>query len=187
MKCLGQLENLFMEVEVSLLALEDTIDARDAQERQLERRFQLAIYQEKRRQELEDLETRLEMQYQKRIKDQEREENKQKRERQAVFQAKFNEDLTRFSEKGFLEVPLTRPSDVSLESIDLDHDDGAMEAFLKDDCPGASPLPRDDIPLLQGPLSPVSPMVNINIQTPSSGDQLLYTTPNITLDNIRNK
>ena len=129
------------------------------------------IYQEKRRQELEDLESRLEMQYQKRIKEQEREENKQKKERQAVFQAKFNEDMNRFSESGFLEVPLTRPSDVSLESIDLDHDDGAMEAFLKDDCPGASPLPRDDIPLMQGPLSPVSPMVNIKIQTPSSGDQ----------------
>ena len=36
-----------MEVELDLLALEDTIDARVAQERQLEQRFQLAMYQVK--------------------------------------------------------------------------------------------------------------------------------------------
>ena len=62
MRTLGELENLFMEVEVSLLALEDTMDAREAQEKQLEQRFQLAIYQERRRQELEELESRLEIQ-----------------------------------------------------------------------------------------------------------------------------
>ena len=45
--CLARLENTFMEVELDLLALEDTIDARVAQERQLEQRFQLAMYQVK--------------------------------------------------------------------------------------------------------------------------------------------
>ena len=45
MDCLARLENTFMEVELDLLALEDTIDARVSQERQLEQRFQLAMYQ----------------------------------------------------------------------------------------------------------------------------------------------
>merc|ERR1711976_721662 len=83
MDSLGQLENLFMEVEVALLALEDTIDARDAQEKQLEQRFQLAIYQERRRQELDELEARLEMEYQKKLKEKEVKENSLKVERQA--------------------------------------------------------------------------------------------------------
>ena len=187
MSSLGQLENLFMEVEVALLALEDTIDARDAQEKQLEQRFQLAIYQERRRQELEELEARLEVEYQKKMKEREQAENSDKKARQAVYQSKFEEDMSRFTETGFLEVPLNRPSDVSLESIDLDADDQNLESFLKEDCPNLSPLPRDEIPVTKTetmtpvPLSPV----NINIQTPSDpGEGSLYTTPDITMENI---
>jgi len=192
MKSLGQLENLFMEVEVSLLALEDTIDARDAQEKQLEQRFQLAIYQERRRQELEELQSRLELEYQKKLKEKEVKENSLKVERQAVFQAKFEEDMSRFAETGFLEVPLNRPNDVSLESIDLDADDQNLESFLKDDCPNLSPLPRDDVPVTRvvpvpGNVSSAPPRVNINVQTPSDGEpgqDSLYTTPDATLENI---
>jgi len=189
MKTLGQLENLFMEVEVSLLALEDTIDARDAQEKQLEQRFQLAIYQERRRQELEELQSRLELEYQKKLKEKEVKENSLKVERQAVFQAKFEEDMSRFAETGFLEVPLNRPNDVSLESIDLDAEDQNLESFLKDDCPNLSPLPRDDVPVTRVSLGHVSSSarVNINVQTPSDGEpgqNSLYTTPDTTLEKI---
>lgn len=166
MDSLGQLENLFMEVEVALLALEDTIDARDAQEKQLEQRFQLAIYQERRRQELDELEARLEMEYQKRIRERELVESNEKRARQAVYQAKFEEDMTRFTETGFLEVPLNRPSDVSLESIDLDADDQNLESFLKEDVPNLSPLPRDEVPVLVGRLNDPVPVIG-NIQTPT--------------------
>jgi len=210
MRTLGELENLFMEVEVSLLALEDTIDAREAQEKQLEQRFQLAIYQERRRQELEELESRLEMQYQKRLKEKELAEAASKKERQAVFQARFEEDLTRFASTGLLEVPLHRPTDVSLESIDLDADDLNLEIFLKEDCPNLSPLPQDDVPLVKGTLTPIennptqSPLT-INVRTPSdssqqdtlgstkdhangslvtSGEESVYFTPDITLENI---
>ena len=205
MQTLGELENLFMEVEVSLLALEDTMDAREAQEKQLEQRFQLAIYQERRRQELEELETRLEMQYQKRLKEKELAEIASKKERQAVFQARFEEDLSRFASTGLLEVPLNRPSDVSLESIDLDADDLNLEVFLKEDCPNLSPLPQDDVPLVKGSPEPALSPVKINIQTPSdssqhdtvsikevgngnhgtSGDDSLYFTPDNTLENIQ--
>ena len=180
MNTLGQLENLFMELEVALLALEDTIDARDAQEKQLEHRFQMAIYQERRRQELEELESRLELDYQKRIKEKELAENAEKKARQAVYQAKFDDDMSRFTETGFLDVPLNRPSDVSLESIDLDADDQNLESFLKEDCPNLSPLPHDDVPVLQETVN-----ININIQTPSdAAPESLYTTPDMTLENI---
>jgi len=207
MKTLGELENLFMEVELSLLALEDTMDARDAQEKQLEQRFQLAIYQERRRQELEELESRLEMQYQKRLKEKEEAENAAKKERQEVFQARFEEDMSRFNATGLLDVPLNRPTDVSLESIDLDADDLNLEVFLREDCPNLSPLPQDDVPLvIESPESPLSP-VKINVQTPSdsslqdsnsvkeipngsvatSGDDSVYATPDVTLENINLK
>jgi len=205
MQTLGELENLFMEVEVSLLALEDTMDAREAQEKQLEQRFQLAIYQERRRQELEELESRLEIQYQKRLKEKELAEIATKKERQAVFQARFEEDLTRFTSTGLLEVPLRRPTDVSLESIDLDVDDLNLEVFLKEDCPDLSPLPQDDIPLVKGSPDPTLSPVKISVQTPSdssqhdtvsnkelgngslvtSGDDSVYFTPDVTLEDIK--
>ena len=37
----GDMESMLGDVEISLLALEDTIDAREMQEKQLEQRFQL--------------------------------------------------------------------------------------------------------------------------------------------------
>ena len=189
MLTLGKLENLVVEVEVALLALEDTIDAREAQEKQLEQRFQIAIYQERRKQELEELEARLENQYQRRMKERMLKEDAWKRERQAVFQAKFEEDLSTFNNTGRLQVPLIRPSDVSLESIDLDADDHNLESFLKEDCPDLSPLPRDDVPIMKGDTVTVqSPEINIERASGSSSEIAsgsFYATPDDTLENIK--
>ena len=55
MGTLGDLESLFGDVEISLLGLEDTIDAREMQEKQLDQRFQVALYQERRKAEFNDL------------------------------------------------------------------------------------------------------------------------------------
>ena len=55
MGSLGDLESLFGDVEISLLGLEDTIDAREMQEKQLDQRFQVAMYQERRKAEFNDL------------------------------------------------------------------------------------------------------------------------------------
>lgn len=55
MEKLGCLESLLGDVEISLLALEDTIDAREMQEKQLDQRFQLAMYQERRKAEFNEL------------------------------------------------------------------------------------------------------------------------------------
>ena len=51
----GTLESLIGDVEIALLALEDTIDAREMQEKQLDQRFQLAMYQERRKSEFNEL------------------------------------------------------------------------------------------------------------------------------------
>ena len=58
MGTLGDLESLFGDVEISLLGLEDTIDAREMQERQLDQRFHVAMYQERRKAEFNDLSSR---------------------------------------------------------------------------------------------------------------------------------
>ena len=91
MASLGQLEATCQEVEIALLALEDTIDAREAQERQLESRFQLALDQERRRQELEELEQRLEQVYQSKV----REKEKQKRVRKEKCRKDFRPNSNR--------------------------------------------------------------------------------------------
>ena len=103
MRVLGELESGFSEVEVALLALEDTIDAREAQERQLEQRFQLAIYQERRRQELEELAAKLDMQHQKRLKEAELASGLISRERQSVFQQQFERDIREYKNNGLLQ------------------------------------------------------------------------------------
>lgn len=149
MRCLGDLESVFSEAEVSLLALEETIDARDAQERQLEQRFQLAIYQERRRQELEEMAAKLDLQHQRRRKEEEMRSTIVSRDRQAVFQEQFEYDIKEYKTRGLLQVPSRRPTDVSLESIDLNEDDSTLETFLREDCPDLSPLPRDEVPVVK--------------------------------------
>ena len=64
----GCMESLLGDVEISLLALEDTIDAREMQEKQLEQRFQLAMYQERRKAEFNELATRLQNDFEKKKK-----------------------------------------------------------------------------------------------------------------------
>lgn len=51
----GNLETLCNDVEISLMALEDTIDAAECQDKQLEKKIQSAMYQERRRAEFAEL------------------------------------------------------------------------------------------------------------------------------------
>ena len=60
MNRLAEMESLFQEVEVSLLALEESVEAREMQEKQLEERFQLAVYQEQKRAAFNQLSSTLE-------------------------------------------------------------------------------------------------------------------------------
>ena len=145
MTSLGQLEAACQEVELALLALEDTIDTREAQERQLETRFQLALEQERRRQELEELEQRLEQAYQRKVREKQEREESQRREKQARLQQLFEADMASYQAGNRLEVPRARHNEESLHSVDLDDEGEAagLEDFLKEDCPEAEPLPQD--------------------------------------------
>jgi len=166
MTMLAELENLFMEVELSLLALEDTIDLRETQERQLEERFQMALHQERRRQELQELEQQLEASYRKKVQVKADSETAGQRERQRLYGTKFKEDLQQFASSGSLERSKGRESGLSsaqhasLESIDLEDPAGAagLEQFLAEDRPSVEQLPKDDIPLPQDALCPPSPI-----------------------------
>ena len=148
------MESLLGDVEISLLALEDTIDAREMQEKQLEQRFQLAMYQERRKAEFNELATRLQNDY----------EKKKKLHAQSFATKRVTERSSRqemctnsSSSGGHLQVPLRHDPDASLESVDLDEPDlettHNLEAFLNDNINtndalyDVSPLPKDEIPL----------------------------------------
>jgi len=134
-KVMGDLANLgdlYSDVELALLTLEETLDARECQEKQLQQRFEMTMYQEKRRHELQELEVHLSNQYDRRMKELELEDDKKKTERQQVFHQKFQEDLEKFQSTGFLEVPLVRTQEMNLESVNLSEDESELEAFLDD-------------------------------------------------------
>ena len=170
---LGSLESFIGDVEISLLALEDTIDAREMQEKQLDQRFQLAMYQERRKAEFNDLASkyltkkvamtihmmnysisdRFQNEYEKKKKLHSDKKSVDSAKLQKHYQSKFDEDVKNFQDGNRLQVPLRHDPDASLESVDLDDPDEAatntLEAFLNepDALYDVSPLPRDETPL----------------------------------------
>lgn len=160
MGSLGDLESLFGDVEISLLGLEDTIDAREMQERQLDQRFQVALYQERRRAEFNDLSSRLRDDYAKKKTEGELRArttagaggNCGGRERQRRFENDVRQECNSGgaggSRKGssegstpsggreaggWLKVPARHDPDASLETVDLSDNEAAaanLEAFL---------------------------------------------------------
>ena len=102
MKVLGELESLFSDVEISLLALEDTIDARELQEKQLEQRFQLSIHQDKRKAKFNELSNQLQSEYQKKKLEADKQKSLVKEERQKLFQNQFERDMNAYRASGKL-------------------------------------------------------------------------------------
>ena len=99
MNMLGTLESLFSDVEVSLLALEDMIDAREMQERELEQRFQLTMHQERQRTRFNQLSEKLQKEY---------DAKKKKRKVNSLMP------------------PTRRDPDASLETVDLNEEDEVL-------------------------------------------------------------
>jgi hypothetical protein len=96
----GNLESLFGDVEISLLALEDTIDAREMQEKELDQRFQLAMYQERRKAEFNDLANRLQSDFDKKKSDFDKQQKADSEEKQHLYQSKFEQDVKHFKDAG---------------------------------------------------------------------------------------
>lgn len=151
METLAGMEALFSDVEISLLALEDTIEAREMQEKQLEQRFQMAIYQEKRRAEFNELSNQMQLKLDRKRRELEDMEHK---EQQEIYQKLFEKDMSAHKaihsaaagrrdpssslSNNFLRPPPTSfDPDASLETVDLNDDlaadDGNLEKFLNED------------------------------------------------------
>jgi len=163
MSRLGEMESIFEEVEVSLMALEESVEAREAHEKQVEERFQLTMYQEKKRAALSDLSRQLQSQLDRR---REEVEARSRRDKQNFYQTLFERDMeahkqSRLQQKTqgatssatdkssstptptddngggqFLRLPKTlHDQDASLETIDLNDDpnDQTLERFLREE------------------------------------------------------
>eukprot|EP00095_Tigriopus_kingsejongensis_P009370 maker-scaffold732_size105256-snap-gene-0.17 protein:Tk09370 transcript:maker-scaffold732_size105256-snap-gene-0.17-mRNA-1 annotation:"Dysbindin" len=198
---LGELEPLFNNVEMSLMALEDTIDAHSLQERQQDRKQQLGLYEAQRRREFNELSEKLQRQHRSRREDVEAKEAVSKAQKQRIFQEKFENDVATFktAPQETLKVPARHDPDASLETVDLDEEeeDTELEAFLED----VSPLPRDATPSVLSPSLSVessvvvsSIPVTIQVGSDSSPDnapsgvtsraESIYFTPDTTLERL---
>ena len=99
-KVLGAMESLFSDVEISLLALEDTIDARELQEKQSKRNFQLTMHQEKTKAKFNELSSQLENQYQTKRREIETKKTRANQERQKHYEEQFERDMNAYRNTG---------------------------------------------------------------------------------------
>ena len=134
MEQLAILQESFDEVEHNLLQLEDIVETQELQERQLDHRFQLALYKEKKLQELERVRESLVSAYAEKMVHHETRQSHTLKERQEAFGQVFQEDLEQFKQSGKLPVSPKRASGPgpSLEEVTLDDDPVALDHFLGD-------------------------------------------------------
>ncbi|CAN7992097.1 unnamed protein product, partial [Ixodes hexagonus] len=137
MKTIGELEGMFEEVELRLVGLEDIIETQALQERQLDERFKLALYGERKKGHFESLQEKLEDDHLLMVHQLEERERCVLRERQQAFSEVFQEDLETYKAQGRIERIESCPEQqqVDLEDIDLEGNEEEQEAlnqFLAD-------------------------------------------------------
>ncbi|XP_070385960.1 dysbindin protein homolog [Dermacentor albipictus] len=136
MNTIGELEGMFEEVELRLVSLEDVIETQALQEKQLDERFKLALYGEKKKGHFESLKDKLEEDHQTLLRQLEEQEQEVLRERQETFGEVFRRDLEAYKEQGTLHrIEAVHDAQVDLEDIDLEGNDEEREAldeFLAD-------------------------------------------------------
>ncbi|KAH6945686.1 hypothetical protein HPB50_009614 [Hyalomma asiaticum] len=136
MNTIGELEGMFEEVELRLVSLEDVIETQALQEKQLDERFKLALYGEKKKGHFESLKDKLEEDHQTLLRQLEEQEREVLRERQETFGEVFRRDLEAYKEQGTLHrIKAVHDAQVDLEDIDLEGNDEEREAldeFLAD-------------------------------------------------------
>ncbi|KAH9362429.1 hypothetical protein HPB48_020161 [Haemaphysalis longicornis] len=136
MNTIGELEGMFEEVELRLVSLEDVIETQALQEKQLDERFKLALYGEKKKGHFESLKEKLEEDHQTLLRQLEEQEQEVLRERQETFGEVFRKDLEEYKEQRTLHrIEAVHEARVDLEDIDLEGNDEEREAldeFLAD-------------------------------------------------------
>lgn len=100
MNFLGTLEEAFEELEAALFTLEDLNETLELQSQQLDHRFQLALYKEKKLSELDNVRTKLASDHSDRVMQQELKQQKTLKERQDTFDEVFRGELENYKATG---------------------------------------------------------------------------------------
>lgn len=97
---LGEIRKLCETVELGIVGLQDVVEQCDIQEKQLEEKYQLSLYKQKKMTELEVYRQELAVKHQQTTKDYEVKLKRIQQERQAVFDSAFKNDLEEFKKSG---------------------------------------------------------------------------------------
>ncbi|XP_031839414.1 dystrobrevin binding protein dysbindin isoform X2 [Nomia melanderi] len=128
---IGTLQEMFEEVEGAIYRLEDLNEILDLQSGQLDHRFQLALYEEKKLAELNLVKAKLAVEHVERISQYEQKQQKMMKERQETFDEVFKEQLEEYKATGSIhKLPVTQQGP-SLDEIVLDVDSTTFNDFLE--------------------------------------------------------
>ncbi|XP_039488015.1 dysbindin protein homolog [Drosophila santomea] len=131
---LNSLKEMGQQLEVELEKLEDLCEECELQEFILEQQFQLSRHKQKKLNELEQFRQQIAQKHQSKIKDQEQTLLKLQRERQAVFDDAFREDMEEYKQHGQLTKIQTTSNKLALEEVVLEASEvetkDALEQFL---------------------------------------------------------
>ncbi|CAK9805809.1 Dysbindin protein homolog [Anthophora quadrimaculata] len=128
---IGTLQEMFEEVESAIYRLEDLNEMLELQSRQLDHRFQLALYKEKKLAELNIIKAKLANEHIERVSKFELKQQKMMKERRETFEEVFNEEIKEYKETGSISKLPVSQEGPSLDEIVLDVDSTIFDEFLE--------------------------------------------------------
>ncbi|CAG0914980.1 unnamed protein product [Notodromas monacha] len=134
LESIGILQGLFEEVEDAMMHLEDIQETQALREKQLDHRFQFALYKEKKLGNLKDLRSCLAREHAENLRLQQEREEIALKERQAVFKQAFEEEIEDYKRSGRLRQldHSDHASRLKLEDVTVEEDTSALDSFLED-------------------------------------------------------
>ncbi|XP_059618222.1 dysbindin protein homolog [Phlebotomus argentipes] len=121
-------------LEKKMMELEDLLEVLELQEKQLDHRFEMAMYKEKKLGALEKVREELAKKHSDNVMKHELKMRKVQQERQSVFQDAFQDDMKFYREQGTIPKVETKAAErkLSLEEVELDDTDtkDALDEFL---------------------------------------------------------
>lgn len=134
---LKTLEKQITEAENLLTDLQDKKEKEALDRLELDQKYQLALYKEKRARQTEELKVKLALEHAEKVKVYEKQQQAILKERQKVFQAAFEEELDFYKKHGKIEKKLSEetPGTPKLEEIEVEPDEetkAALDKFLSD-------------------------------------------------------
>ncbi|XP_034946697.1 dysbindin protein homolog isoform X2 [Chelonus insularis] len=127
---IGSMEEAFEEVEAALFKLEDLNEILELQNKQLDHRFQLALYKEKKLSELDNVRAALASEHSERVLQQELKQQKMLKERQETFDEVFRKEIENYKATGVVPISSSREGP-ALEEIVLEEDSADFDEFLQ--------------------------------------------------------